>query len=115
MPASMMSAETGFKLNVIGSSIAMLRRDRVQVERDRQQHRDGGDRADAGKHSDQRAEQHADERVQQVERADRYAEAEDEVVEEIHARLSRTRMRPGTSGKAASGPSRRPGTRRGSG
>src|ERR1051325_3535017 len=91
------------------------RRDRVQVERDRQQHRDGGDRADAGKHSDQRAEQHADERVQQVERADRYAEAEDEVVEEIHARLSRTRMRPGTSGKAASGPSRRPGTRRGSG
>ena len=37
------------------------RADRVEPEGDRQQHRDGGDRADAGQHADQRADEAADE------------------------------------------------------
>ena len=45
------------------------RRHRVQVEGDRQQHRDGRDRADAGQHADQRAEHDADQAVEQVDRA----------------------------------------------
>jgi hypothetical protein len=36
------------------------RADRRQPEGDRQQHRDGGERADAGQHADQRADQRAD-------------------------------------------------------
>ena len=35
---------------------------RLEMEGQRQQHRDGGDRADAGQHADQRADQRADER-----------------------------------------------------
>ena len=49
-------------------------RDRRQAEGDRQQHGDGGDRAEPGQHADRRAEQHADEAVQQVERAERGGE-----------------------------------------
>ena len=60
------------------------RGDRAQVERDRQQHRDRGHRADAGQHADERAEHDADQRVEQVQGRDRDAEAEDQVVEDIH-------------------------------
>ena len=40
--------------------------DRLEVERDRQQHRDRRGRPDAGQHADRRAEQHADEAVEDV-------------------------------------------------
>ena len=59
-------------------------RDRRQAEGDRQQHGDGGDRAKAGQHADRRAEQHADEAVEQVERAERRGEAEPEIAEQFH-------------------------------
>ena len=59
-------------------------RDRRQAEGDRQQHGDGGDRAEAGQHADRRAEQHADEAVEQVERAERRGEAEPEIAEQFH-------------------------------
>ena len=42
------------------------RADRRQAEGDRQQHRDGGDRADAGQNPDQRADQRADQTKQDV-------------------------------------------------
>ena len=42
------------------------RRHRRQRIRDRQQHRDRRHRTDARQHADQRAEQHADERIQQI-------------------------------------------------
>ena len=42
------------------------RAERAQAEGDRQQHRDGRDRPDAGKHPDQRSKQGAEQRVAQV-------------------------------------------------
>ena len=47
------------------------RRHRLEAEGDRQQHRDGRGRPDARQHADQRAEQHADEAVEQVDRGQR--------------------------------------------
>ena len=47
MPASMMSAETGGRLNVIGSSMAMVASGPMP-----------------GQHADQRAEEHPDEAVE---------------------------------------------------
>ena len=44
------------------------RADRRQAEGDRQQHRDGGDGADARQHADQRADQSADQAQQKVDR-----------------------------------------------
>ena len=42
------------------------RRQRIEPEGDRQQHGDGRDRADAGQHADQRAEQAADQREAEI-------------------------------------------------
>ena len=42
------------------------RRQRIEPEGDRQQHRDGRDRADAGQHADQRAEQAAEQREAEI-------------------------------------------------
>jgi hypothetical protein len=63
------------------------RRHRLQRVGRRQQHRDRRDRADAGQHADQRAQQHADQCVQQVDRRQGDAEAEREVIEQLHGRL----------------------------
>ena len=94
---------------------------RRQHEGRRQQHRDGRDRADAGQHADQRAEEHADEAVEDVVPVQGDAEAQHQVVEEFHGCLLRrgrsrwttaaTRCR-GTAGSAASGPSRTRARRR---
>ncbi len=48
---------------------------RIELEGDRQQQRDGERRPDAGQHADRGAEQHADQREQQVHRLQRDGEA----------------------------------------
>ena len=58
---------------------------RMEAERERQQHRDGGDRTDARQHADQRAQEHADEAVGEILQGDGDAEAEREVGQDIHA------------------------------
>jgi len=60
------------------------RRHGRQRVRGRQQHRDGRDGADAREHADQRAQDAADQAVQQVGEGERDAEAGREVVEEFH-------------------------------
>jgi hypothetical protein len=60
---------------------------RLEVERDRQQHRDRGDRTDAGQHADQRADQGAQEREQQVRGRHRDREAEREILQQLHLPL----------------------------
>ena len=80
-----------------------------EAEGDRQQHRDGRDRADAGQHADQRAEQDAHQAVEQVPPLERDAEAEREIVQELQ--VHRVLLSPGTrarAGRAARGPSRTP-------
>ena len=42
------------------------RRERIKTEGDRQQHRDGGDRPDAGQHADQRAQQASEQRKAEI-------------------------------------------------
>jgi hypothetical protein len=59
------------------------RADRGQAEGDRQKHRDGGDRADSGKHPDECADERADEAEQQIIRRRRDAEAHGEVREKV--------------------------------
>src|SRR5712671_5604167 len=71
---------------------------RLEIEGERQQHRDRGDRADAGQHPDQGADQAADEREAEIDRRARDAEAEDDVVEQIHVTT------PARSRSAAQGP-----------
>jgi len=61
------------------------RRHRAQVERDRQQHGDRRHRPDAGQHADERAEQHPDQRKQEVDRRDRDGEAQYQVMQDLHA------------------------------
>ncbi len=61
------------------------RADRRHAVGDRHQHRDGAERADAGQHADQRADRDADQAIEQVLQRERDAEAEDQIVEEIHA------------------------------
>ena len=56
---------------------------RIEPEGDRQQHGDGGDRPDAGQHADQRADEAAEEGEAEVLQAERDAEAEAQVGEEI--------------------------------
>src|SRR5262249_4597476 len=58
--------------------------DRLEPEGERQEHRDGGDRPDAGEHADQRTDQRADEREQEVRGRHRDAQSRGEVVEELH-------------------------------
>ncbi len=70
---------------------------RRQREGDRQQHGDGGGRPDARQDADHRAEQHADEAVEEVERLEGGREAEGEIVEEVHGRG----LNPRATGRAA--------------
>ena len=60
------------------------RGNRRQRERHRQQHCDRRDRADAGQHADQRAQQDADEAIQQVRKRQRDGETDMQVGEKIH-------------------------------
>src|SRR3979490_3338955 len=73
-------------------------RHRLEIEGERQQHRDGRDRPDAGQHADQGADQAADEREAEIDRRARDAEAEDDVVEQVHVTT------PARSRSAAQGP-----------
>ena len=59
------------------------RADGIEPEGDRQQHGDGGDRPDAGQHADQRADEAAQEGEAEVLQAQRDAEAEAQIGEEI--------------------------------
>ena len=79
------------------------RRGRRQRVGDRQQHGDGGDRADARQHADQRAEQHADEAVEQVVQGRRGGETEREIAEQVPSGhgFSLAVRRPGTTARPA--------------
>src|SRR5215510_13652587 len=59
------------------------RADRRQTEGDRQQHRDGGDRADTGQHADQGANQRAEQAEQDIEWIARDLEAHPEVRKKV--------------------------------
>ena len=59
------------------------RADRRQPEGDRQQHGDGGDRADAGQHADQRADQRTDQAEQQCSSGGRDREAQCKIGEKF--------------------------------
>ena len=76
------------------------RADRREVVGDRQQHGDGAERPDARQHADQRADRHAEQAVEQVLQRERDAEAEDQVVEEIHGGFSRSRRSADRAGRA---------------
>ena len=66
---------------------------RRQVEGDGQQHGDGRHGTDAGQNADQRAEHAAQQRVGQVLEGNGDAQAEREIVEQIHVTKSRARCR----------------------
>ena len=55
------------------------RRHRLHAEGQRQQDRDGGDRAHARQHADKVADQHAEKALHQIVRLERYAEAVPEI------------------------------------
>ena len=74
------------------------RADRRDVEGDRQEHRDGGERADAGQDADQRADRDAEHAVTEVLQREGDAEAEGEIVEQIHRVTSRSEA--GRAGRA---------------
>ena len=57
---------------------------RRQVEGDRQQHGDGRHRADAGQHADQGADHAAEQGVEQVLEGDGDAQAERQIVQQVH-------------------------------
>src|SRR5690349_9329405 len=71
--------------------------DRLDAEGQRQQDRDGGERAHAGEHTDHVADQHADEAPHQVLRLERNAEAVPEIRERgvNHSRLHPMNFRTG--------------------
>jgi hypothetical protein len=58
--------------------------DGLHVEGERQEHGDGGQRADTGQNADERADQNADEAVDEVLQGECDAEAEGEVLEQLH-------------------------------
>src|SRR6478736_6038077 len=64
--------------------------ERAQPERHRQQHGDGGDRADAGKNADQRSDQAAEQAEAQIDRGHRGAEAGGEVGKQVHQNAQTT-------------------------
>jgi hypothetical protein len=68
-----------------------------------QQHRDGGDRAEARQHADERPEHAAQERVQQVLQREGDAEAQRQVVDQFHGRplFSWGSLRLTTAGRSA--------------
>ena len=72
---------------------------RPKPEGERQQHRHRRHRADAGKHADQRAEEAADETIDQVLPSQRDAKTEDEIAEGFHD--SRPPARAGSAARAA--------------
>ena len=97
-PSSVVTTEEdspGMLIRIDGGRAAILRAvidagehdqraDRRQAEGDRQQHRDGGERADAGQHADQRADQRADQAQEDVHRErDRDAEERDLQIDEL--------------------------------
>ena len=69
MPASMIMAVAGLRLKVSGSNIATV-----------------ATGPSAGQHADQGAEEDAEKAVEEVLQADRDAEAERQIGEDIHAR-----------------------------
>ena len=93
------------------------RADRRQAEGDRQQHGDGGERADARQHADQRADQRTDQAQEDVGRRDGHAHAEPEICNQvIHGAFSpitRTGAKAGTAGSShrETGRSRMPSRR----
>ncbi len=70
----------------------------LEMERQRQQHRDGGDRTDAGQHADQGPDQSADQREEDVRPGQRDVEAYAEIVQELHGVT--IPARPGSSARA---------------
>ena len=71
------------------------RADRRQAEGDRQQHGDGGERADARQHADQRADQRTDQAEEDVHRRDGHAHAEPEIGNQVIHGRSRRSPEPG--------------------
>ena len=59
-------------------------RNRLEVEGERQQHRDGRDRPDPGQHANQRADQHAEKREAEIGGRERHPETGGEIGGEIH-------------------------------
>ena len=66
---------------------------RRQVEGDRQQHGDGRHRPDARQHADQGADHAAQQRVEQVLEGDGDAQAERQIVQQVHVTKPRARCR----------------------
>ena len=62
------------------------RGDRLQIEGDRQQHRQRRERADAGQDADQRPDQRADQRETDIDRLQRGGEPERQMREQVHVR-----------------------------
>ena len=87
---------------VIDASEHDQRRQRREPEGDRQQHRDGGDRTDAGQHADEGAEQASRQTEKQVLRRRRGGKPDHQVADDVHVSRSRT------PGSAAAGRRRRP-------
>ena len=73
---------------------------RRQREGRGQQHGYGGNRADSRQHSDQRAERHAEQAVEQILQCKRDAEAQREVVQEVHGASS---FQPGSAVQPSAG------------
>ena len=69
------------------------RRQRIEPEGDRQQHGDGRDRADAGQHADQGAEQAADQGEAEIAPGGRRGEAGCEVLDDVHSAAPEHRQR----------------------
>jgi hypothetical protein len=63
----------------------------IKLDRERQQHRHGERRPDAGQHADERAKRDADQPPHQVHRLQGYAEAGDQGMECFHVRFPRRR------------------------
>jgi len=71
-------------------------RRRLEMERQRQQHRDGRNGTDAGQHADQGSDQRAGERKEHVRRRQRYPETDHEIVQKLHSPLATMPARPGS-------------------
>jgi hypothetical protein len=70
------------------------RRRRVHAVGDRNQQRDAGGRPDAGQHADDGAEQHADERVEQVDRLQADRKTLEKVADALHRARAGVRRAP---------------------
>src|SRR5262245_7730521 len=70
---------------------------RLEMEGQRQQHRDGRDRADTGENADQCPDQRAGKREEKIRRRQRHAESDREIVQKLHLPL-----RPDRDGQSQS-------------